>query len=279
MTYFKPKDITYTQMCIYIDNNVYNESFDENLIYEYLYHIILMLARQKKYFRNSYTYDTFGLYSATKLYMRLVDDRQFTDPPELPKIKSILNYSKTLLYPLKVQFEQEHYYQISDPREDVDTVLSNYEFETKLNETLEEINRVEFNLYLNDISKTIKDYLQNIPYKSDKMLWRNIYLSCLLTFLNKITLENTTKDYIKELKRGPEQQFKTIRRFYSQERLNPVILYNLSCDMKDYIFVLVNELSHIICKDLSYSVQNQISNNVNIRNLLISCVDSQEEQS
>ena len=37
MTFKKPADITYTQMCIYIDDNIYNGTYDENTVFTYLY--------------------------------------------------------------------------------------------------------------------------------------------------------------------------------------------------------------------------------------------------
>jgi hypothetical protein len=43
---------------------------------------------------------------------------------------------------------------------------------------------IEFTDYFDSISKVIYHILKDIPYKNDKVLWRNIYLSCILTFLD-----------------------------------------------------------------------------------------------
>ena len=74
MMYTKPRDVSYTEMCIYIDEHIYSESYDENLIFEYLYHITLMLAKKNNYFNKLSDYDNFAIYGATHLFMRLIDD-------------------------------------------------------------------------------------------------------------------------------------------------------------------------------------------------------------
>lgn len=105
MTYKKPADVTYTDMCIYVDENVYRDDLTEieqEQIYIYIYHICYMLACKGKYFKTFEDYDNFALYTAAKLYARLIDARQFEDPPKLNKIKSILNYAKNTLYGMKV---------------------------------------------------------------------------------------------------------------------------------------------------------------------------------
>lgn len=277
MTYYKPKNMTYTDMCIYIDNNIYQDKFDENLIFEYLYHIMVMLARKKYYFKNSPTYDYFGLYSATYLYMRLTDPRQFEENAKITKIKSILNYAKSCLYSLKVSFEQQHYYQInqgSDYEKDEDA-LNNYEIQNKLTETLNEIEKVEFGIYLNDIANTIKEQLRKIPYKKSE--WCNIYLSCLLSLLNRITLDKNSIEYLNQLKKGIQQQRKSIDRMYEKQRYNSVILYNLPDSMGPYIEVLVNEICTTIAQDLSTTVFETIPSNVNIKNLMMSSADQEDE--
>ena len=61
MIYQKPKDVTYTEMCMYIDDNVYKDNFDERLVYEYIYHIVYMLAKKAQYFKKNSYYDDFAI--------------------------------------------------------------------------------------------------------------------------------------------------------------------------------------------------------------------------
>ena len=80
MMYEKPKDVTYTQMAIYIDQHAYDENQSEekdNLIFEYLYHLIEMLAYKAKFFTRNQYYNDFALYVASSVFMRLKNPKQF----------------------------------------------------------------------------------------------------------------------------------------------------------------------------------------------------------
>ena len=77
MTFIRPKDVTYTDMCIYIDNNIYTDNYDVNTVYEYLYHIIFMLAKQSQLFNKHKYYDSFAIFGASRVYFRLTNKKQF----------------------------------------------------------------------------------------------------------------------------------------------------------------------------------------------------------
>ena len=49
MTYPKPAGVSYTQMAIYIDENIYYDTKDEEKIYIYMYNLDIMLARESAY--------------------------------------------------------------------------------------------------------------------------------------------------------------------------------------------------------------------------------------
>ena len=68
----KAKNI-YTRMALYFDLFIYSDKRDDTLLYQYLYHIIYMLACRKKYFVSWEDYDNFALYMATKVYMRYIN--------------------------------------------------------------------------------------------------------------------------------------------------------------------------------------------------------------
>ena len=105
--YQKPKDVTMIDMCIYIDNNVYTENHNDQKIFEYLYHIIKMKARDKRYFHDLKYYEDFAIFGATQVYMRLVNPRQYKykedEEPELKKIKSVLNYINSFWLSIRSQ--------------------------------------------------------------------------------------------------------------------------------------------------------------------------------
>jgi len=264
----KPNNVRYVDMCIYIDNNIYRDNLTEeeqNTIYEYLYHLANMLARKANYFNQSQYYEDFAAYFASNVYFRLTNPKQFqidpeTGEPKLTKIKSVLNYMKNVLYLRKIEFEQEFYSQVLSPSME-DTVVTydmQYTFADKLSESIEDISSLDFDLCLSDICKTAKNFLKRIPYKTNKTVWNNIYLSCLLTLLNILTLPNKTIERINNLKYDIHNRPKAVDNLYKDSPENLVILYHLDDSMRDYIWVLVQEIRHLMAKDLSLTLKTYV---------------------
>lgn len=182
---------------------MYKEDVDDNKLFEYLWHLSLMLARKANFFNKTYYYEDFATYNATRIFFRIKNPKQFDDSSSMQKIKSSLNYLKATLYPSKVDFEQEHYSQvISYSNSDEEDVAFDvhYSFSDKLSESVDELTRVEFTQCLNDIITTFKWYLEKLPYNKNSVIWKNIYISCLLTILNSIVIDNKTYDRISSFK-------------------------------------------------------------------------------
>lgn len=280
MTFKKPKNITYTEMCIYIDNNVYNETFDESLVYEYLYHILYMLATQAHIFSKYHYYDYFALYGATRIFLRLTNKRQWEPNPDgsgykLDRIKSVLNYAKKILYPLKVDFEQSEYCQSVSKDAYVDEV--EYNFANIVNSSIDSLTFCEFGLTFDDIGKTCDAFLRTLPYKSNSSEWLNIYISVMLTFLNDITLTNTKKSRLQHLigtNRLTEEH--VVEAFKSESP--KAILFHLPESMNDYIVVLTRQLKHLVVKDLCGILHTNVSNDMALVSLSVrDYVESYEE--
>ena len=165
MIFVKPKDVTYTEMCIWIDHNAYEENCDDELLYQYLYFIAIMLAHKAEYFNKVKDYEDFALYMASQTFYRLRNPKQFqTDGdgnPKMARVKSVLNYMKSTLYPRKVDFQQQYYAQTQICVEDTD-YDSLYSFSDKLEDTVDALTLVEFESCLHDIVKTIKFFLKKI---------------------------------------------------------------------------------------------------------------------
>ena len=161
-----------------------------------------MLAVKARLFNKGQYYDDFATYFATNIYFRIKNPKQFDDNSKMKKIKSVLNFMKATLYPGKVSFEQEHYAQVmTAPVQDDEVEYDvNYSFSNMLSESVDEISKVEFDTCLHDIPQTFKLYLKRIPYYKDKKLWNNIYISCLLTFLDNIVIDKRTYERLKLLK-------------------------------------------------------------------------------
>lgn len=273
MTYNKPSGITYTEMAIWIDDNAYEASCDDATLYEYLYHLSNMLAHEGNYFNRVHYYDDFSLYCASKLFMRLRNKKQDLpedNPNKLPQIKSILNYMKKLMYPMKVDFEQENYCQSDE--ENGTLYVSNFDLGQYLSDEATIFNQMEFSYTLSSVSMIVKSHLQKIPYKKDSPEWLNIYVSCMLTLLNSITLSNFNKARVSKLRRNSEQ---IIDKLYVQLRYEDPILYHLDSSMSNYIKVLVNELRKVISSQLSFELHTSTSSEDTTKNLIIASLDEE----
>ena len=249
MMYKKPKDISYTAMCIYIDNNIYSE-YDENLVYEYLYHLSKMLAIKHKYFHSAEDYDNFSLFAASTLFLRLTTDK------DLPKVKSILNYIKSVIYPLKVDFQKSEYSQVVSKdsyREEL-----NYNFNSILSRNISSLDISDFGITMMEVGPTCRKFLSTIPYDKDSTIWMNIYISVMLTFLNSVTLRNKSKKRLQHLDDTHFIKDYHLDNFFADEREDEPILYHLPDHMKNYIDVLSRQLRNIVAKDLCDILQTKV---------------------
>lgn len=271
----KPEDVRYVDMAIYIDEHVYEENFDANLIFDYIYQLINMLAHKASLFKNKQYYEDFALKSATSIYMRLTNKKQFefdeNGQPKLPRVKSVLNYIKKTLYAMKVDFEQEEYEKVQPELEAAYSYSEEYSLHNRLMESVDRLRVTDFSICMHDVCKTIKSYLSHIPYRNDRSTWENIYLSCLLSLLNSITLSNKNKKRISRL--GERATPEIIYSIYEQERLDQVILFRLDESMRGYINILTNSIRHLIAKDLASCLDIYVPSEVGIQNLLKSSTD------
>lgn len=269
MLYVKPKDLKYTTMAIYVDDvvkkgkdNLTRE--EENKVFEYLYHLSFMLAHKHKYFNSSKYYEDFSVYFATSIMYRLLYNPKLyiyddSGEPLMPHIKSCLNYMKSIIYGRKVAFEQENYSQkFSGASLESEINRSSYLFSKQIRDTISGFVAVDINLYLKDLGKTIKYILSDSPYKSDRILFKNIYISCLLSVTNSVTLSKKDVDNIKELYSSPEAKQNYINKVYKNNRENCVVLYHLDDSMKDYITVLVRKIYSVVCDDIKSLMNSHI---------------------
>lgn len=272
MTYYtKPNNITYTQMCIWIDENAYKDTCNDYILYEYLYHISRMLAYKSKFFNKAAYYDDFAILMANRIFMRLKNKKQFEESSKLTKIKSVLNYAKGILYPTKILFENEYYAQNYTSLDD-DSYKYDYSLHDAVLASINGINKVDFNMYLGNIVNTAKNFLYKLPHKNKTEI-ENIYISCMLSLLNSITLSNRNKAKLIDLRKKDKLTPEHIDKFYKQERDNCIILYHLDQSYKDYIKVILNELRHLISGDLSTILNDNIQTESGIKNILIASAD------
>ena len=281
MIYKKP-NVRYTDMAIWVDEHAYKDDCDENLMFEYIFHLINMLAHQANYFKSAQYYDDFAVVSASKVFMRYKNPKQFkydeNGEPLLRPVKSVLNYIKSTLYAMKVAFEQENYCQTKTYNKRTGQVgddISTSDFQFYLTETVDKLNTLDFNLYLHDVAKTTREFISKIPQKKGSAEWRNIYLSVLLSFLNSITLNNKNKELIREMGSIIIEKPQILNKMYKEERSTGIILFHLDESYRDYVTVLVNRVKHLIASDLSSEALTYVPSDMSAKSLLLSSMENE----
>ena len=269
MIFQKPKKLSYVDMCIYVDNMVQKETITDeeaSLCYEYLYHIIYMLAVKQRYFHKEEYYDEFAITLAGDVFHRL-----FTHPklfeldeygkPKKRRIKSCLNYIKAILYGRKVAFEQKAYSQkyldISDITDDYTPVATSFNY---MRENLSFTPQTHLNLYLDSISKTIHLYLKtHSPYRKQPLILKNIYISCMLSILNALVLTEEDTDGLSDKYVTQEAKIRYLYRVYKENKDRCVCLYHLPPYFKNYMTVLVRQLFSVIGDEIKDLCKEDIS--------------------
>lgn len=272
----KPK-IKYTEMCIYIDNNIYNPNHDVEKIFDYLQMLFYALSFKKRMFNTEQEYDDFSLFASTCVYMRLTNKRQFLpddDPKKMNKIKSVLNYIKRTLYPLKVSFQQENYrdkidnnIQGNNISDDVQRQLS-----SDVRKSMSGLLQIDMDNYLQSIPALLKDFINQTPYANDKCVIHNLYISCLLTLLRTITLSNY--NYERLMRRTSEcmkdNTDELLSEMLNTEKLNAPIAWHLDEGMDTYVSVISTKLQKLMTKDIREMIQYYEPSDEVIKDILMS---------
>ena len=272
MTYTKPHNLKYTDLAIYVDNNIYADNCDYETCFKYIYLLFYMLSYKQALFTTEKNYDEFSLYAAGRLLNRYRDKKQFQDNPELPKIKSVLNYIKRVVYPLSVTYKQNQYAEIFDPEilgEDVVAKLQ-CDLRSKAVNNNKKFLETEFNYYFKKLNKTIKHTLLTIPYASDKLIFHRIYMSCYLSLLKQMTISNKNKVRLTRRESKGLNLENLIDGIYAEERNDEVVLFHLEDNMQNYIDTLVRKIKHNICKDLRYLIGSNTPSDALINGILTS---------
>ena len=259
MTFRKPTNITYTQMCIYIDDNIYNGTYDENTVYTYLYLLTYMLAKKMKYFEHEQDYDEFSLYMASRLYMRLTNSNK-------SPIKSILNYLKRTIGVQRLTWEEK--YRTSTNKNG--NQIFYFDTHNIANSLVDETSLYDYKSYetiLTSLESIVSTHLRKIPFKKESSEWYNIYLSVILTLIDSITPNKEQLTSILEATDGRKEHL--VNNIYSHLRNKDPIVFHLDESMKHYIKVLVMEVRHAIAAEFSETHSYYISSEDIMKNLLI----------
>ena len=242
--YTKPSNLSFSDLCIYIDKCVKEDDFsDEETIYKYLVILTNMLSRKQKYFRTSSDYEDFAFWVSTYYFFRLKNK-------ELSKVNSILNYIKSSLYGYKCKYQQEFYSQIilldnSDVNKNIDIEA----YSNRLYDNLVDFHLVELKRSLEQFPNTIKKFLYSKNTIPDN-LKDNIYISILLSILDSIILSEKAYNIVDRIGNSTEFKRTAVQKVF--EKQSNIILYHLPDEFENYISVLVKQVKSLLVEDLSY---------------------------
>lgn len=212
-----------------------------------------IFAQAYKYFNNKQDLDDFSLYAASQLFNRYYNEK-------LPKIKSCMNYVKKVINPYKSQY-QTKFYRENITREKLKNYDVRYDsdLELELINKSSGLNQCDFVVYLDDIAKTIKESIKCIPHKLHSNEFENIYISCLLTFLDLITLSDLEQEQLNQINRSDCVRSNLYQSLYKMPKNYKPILYHLSEEYNQYILYLTNKAKISIKNDLKEIIYSQVS--------------------
>ena len=267
----KDPKLKYTDLCIYIDENIpkiaepgaYPEI--ENKVYNYLWLLVKALAIKKCMFNHFDDYDGYATHAANRLFFAIRKNYQNQGKKIKGKlirpIKSCLNYTKALLYPMKVEYQNENFREIIN-EEFVSKKFDTFMFKEKLkSEALESQGATEkLKVYLNSSFKNIDVLIDKVLKRSlfgkTPDMYKKLKISILLNTLNSLKVK-------KKL----------------DSELPTVILWKLPKSMSGYVRVLLKEFyTEIKLEIMDCSRMVQLDDSI-LENLLRSeDADSYEEQ-
>lgn len=278
MTYNKPADMSYTDIAKWVDENAYLDDVDEMLLYKYLYLLTDMLAKRYGYFTNPELYDTFALFSASRLTMRLRGNAQKIIlnaegvEKNNEKIKSILNYLKRVIYPYKSDFESEY---VMKPVEGVEIIsLGRIDIGESLSDHNDVFDMFELHNTLQNSITIIRSYLGKLPRSKNSAEWTNIYISCLLTLIDQMTL---SPSQLNSIRRVPKNRQMAIEELLKENLRRPPILYHLDEGLSDYITVLVREIRHLLAAEMHWKSGQHYTAEAAVKAVIIEAMLEEEE--
>lgn len=196
MLFKKPNNLKFTDLCIFIDENVpkiVNPGENpelENTIYNYLWLLVKALAIKKCMFQKFEDYDGYSFYAATRLFMALrknqLNQGKIIKGKLIRPIKSCLNYTKALLYPMKIEYQRESFREIIE-EEFVSTKFDALTLKEQLKDQARNDANItrQFESYVHEVIKQsnrlLEEILQKSPFNQSTPEYKNLKISILLT--------------------------------------------------------------------------------------------------
>ncbi len=277
------KKIKFTEMAMYVDNNVYEQGCDKELILAYLIKLAGMLAHKAKIFTDSTMYQDFAHFLAYIVYERMFNRRQFPHTkydkngvtiknedgspklfePELPKVKSCLNYLKNVLYAKRASYLVK-IDKGSLSLEQKETVIS-HTYGRMSSPFSDDTRDTEIDIYIRSIGRSVKKEIYSGVYKNDKYLAWCLYTSTILSLLRSFTLSNKNKEKLGDVKRKLMSSgvYKvdyedTLSVILKEEVASAPIAYGIGDEYLDYISYIMQRVKKSVIKDIRYLYDSHI---------------------
>lgn len=212
MLWKKPANLKYTDLCIYIDENVPKivnpGEFPEieNTIYNYLWLLVKALAIKKCMFNDFQDYDMYAFYAANRLFFALrknqLNQGKTIKGKLIRPIKSCLNYTKALLYPMKIEYQRETFKEVIE-EEFVSKKFDAFTYKEQLKNKARDSAGVasQFKNHVKEAlsknSTILDDVLAKSPFTKGTPEYQNLKISILLNSIqilkNKKKLDITNQ--------------------------------------------------------------------------------------
>ena len=233
----------HARMAVYFDANIYKPAEERNdtLLFQYLYHIIYMLACTKKYFNSFAEYDQFAMFMATRLYMRYINPKH---TEKCGKIKSVLNYCKALIGHNKVDFQRETFMEIFgarlDGQDDGSGELYRADMEGALQSAHVNSHGIDEEVLdaILEVPKDVRKVVAETPYRESDPIRHRLEMSTLISVLNSVTLSNRSEARLRAAA-GTSGETALKESLYEAERNDCVVLWRLGDEYHNLVSLLV----------------------------------------
>jgi hypothetical protein len=266
MLFKKPQNLKYTDLCIFIDENapkIVNPGENpelENTIYNYLWLLVKALAIKKRMFNDFKDYDMYAFYAANRLFFAIrknqINQGKIIKGKLIKPIKSCLNYTKALLYPMKIEYQQESFKEVIE-EEFVSKKFDAFAYQEQLKCNARTSSGVtsQFKQYVYEAitqnSRLLDDILQKSPFNSSTPEYYNLKISILLTSIQ--ILKNK-----KKLDAIPQS----------------VILWHLPKSMANYTKVLLKEFFMKLKLEIMDCYKSSDLSDLDLENILSSAKEA-----
>lgn len=270
MLWKKPANLKYTDLCIYIDENVPKiinpgEFPDiENTIYNYLWLLVKALAIKKCMFNDFQDYDMYAFYAANRLFFALrknqLNQGKTIKGKLIRPIKSCLNYTKALLYPMKIEYQRETFKEVIE-EEFVSKKFDAFAYKEQLKNRARESHGVtsQFKTHLKETlsnnGEILDAVLEKSPFNKGTTEYQNLKISILLNSIQ--ILKNKKKLDVAN---------------------QSISLWHLPKNMSNYTKVLLKEYFMALKLDIMDCYKSADINEKDLENILYSVTEGKQNE-